>query len=191
MQLAGVRLNLCRTLHHLPTAWDLFRPHHRVGIFPFQVSFNAWQSRRLRGTATPWPSIWINANCHTADCVFDSPDVALMLLSSKRRVSHICGTPTRRTWTHPEGSIIPRLVSVACTLVSVSVFWLQGLSIYSFKSPGHLLDLWWWRLWPWDLSGPRRNKVSCRESVEKEAVSLSGSWPIAAMLGIPSARLHF
>lgn len=108
------------------------------------------------------------------------------LLLEMNSVPHLWNTYTPHV-THPEGSIIPRSVSVACTLLSVSVFWLQGLSIYSFKSSGHLLDLWWWRLWPWDLSDPQRNKVSYRGKWGKKKNGLlSGSWQSVAMLWILS-----
>lgn len=88
--------------------------------------------------------------------------------------------------THPEGSIIPRSVSVASTLLSVSVSWLQGLSIYSFKSSGHLLDLWWWRLWPWDAwAVPIEIPFPVGKEGGKKALFLSGSRQCTAMLRLP------
>lgn len=172
MQLAGVGFNLWHTLHHLSTAWYLFWPQGRVVIFPFRVTFNTPDTAGDCGeTGVAHHTMAVHMNPHKLSwsrlcfwlllCGIYAPLVKM------NSVPHLWNTYIPHV-PHPQGSIIPRLVSAASTLFSVSVFWLQALSIYSFKSSGHLLDLWWWRLWPWDLSRPRRNKVSYRE---KEAVS--------------------
>lgn len=126
--------------------WYIIKGKHKVGKGASKTFQHPRHSRRLRARASLtllmksptlrlcfWSLLW---------CV-DAP------LPKKSSAPHLWNTYIPHV-THPEGSIIPRLVSVASTLLSVSVFWLQGLSIYSFKSSGHLLDLWWWSLWPWD-----------------------------------------
>lgn len=175
MQLAGVRFNLWHKLHHLSTAQYLFWPQDRGLFFPSRYLWTHPTQqeivRKRPWRITAWLSIWIHTNCHEAHCVFDSYYVAFMLLSSKWTVSHIYGTPPYHTLA-PRRLNYTRSVSVASTLLSLSVFWLQALSIYSFKSSGHLLDLWWWRLWPWDLSAPQRNKVSYREREKQKPFPL-------------------